>query len=262
MMIKLIVSDLDGTLMQKDHTVRLEDQEALRRAIDSGIIIAFASGRMYPEIRHVMEHVGLQVHAVSQNGAYVHTADTNLLRHDSFETGLIRELAVAAEDKPFFTVMCSPDTYVVTSHSDENDKVQQNLLAPLIVMPHALEALGGELMCCKITYLGHVEELLTFKQQLLSAHGDKIDAYIADVNCLDVMPRHVSKGAGLQALQAHLGITPEETLCIGDSFNDVSMFRTTPHSFAMSSSHADVLAHARHVVDSVADAIGWALRQG
>ncbi|MFD0679575.1 MULTISPECIES: HAD family hydrolase [unclassified Paenibacillus] len=261
-MIKLIVSDLDGTLMQKDHTVRIEDQEALRKAIESGIIITFASGRMYPEIRHVMDLIDLEVHAVSQNGAYVHTSGKNLIRHDSFETELIRQLAVAAQETPFYTVMCSPDTYVVTTHSAENEKVQQNLLAPLIVMPHALEALGSELMCCKITYLGDVEKLLTFKEQLLAVHGDKIDAYIADVNCLDVMPRHVSKGAGLQALQAHLGIRPEETICIGDSFNDVSMFRTTPHSFAMSSSHSDVKSQAAYVVNSVADAIDWALKAG
>ncbi|NOU92327.1 Cof-type HAD-IIB family hydrolase [Paenibacillus sp. LMG 31456] len=260
-MIKLIVSDLDGTLMQKDHTVRLEDQEALRKAFESGIIITFASGRMYPEIRHIMKLIGLDVHAVSQNGAYVHTSDKNLIRHDSFETELIRQLAVAAKETPFFTVMCSPDTYVVTSHSAENEKVQQNLLAPLIVMPNALEALGGELMCCKISYLGDIEQLLTFKQHLLSVHGDKIDAYISDVNCLDVMPRHISKGAGLKALQAQLGILPEETICIGDSFNDVSMFQSTPHSFAMSSSHSDIKAQAAYVVDRVADAVDWALKQ-
>ncbi|MDF2958638.1 MAG: cof family hydrolase, partial [Paenibacillus sp.] len=130
------------------------------------------------------------------------------------------------------------------------------------VMPHAMEALGGELMCCKITYLGEIEELLTFKQQLLSVYGDKIDAYIADVNCLDVMPRHVSKGAGLRALQEHLGITPEETICIGDSFNDVSMFKVTPHSFAMSTSHADVKAQAAYITDSVAGAVDWALKAG
>ncbi|TDG00697.1 HAD family hydrolase [Paenibacillus piri] len=259
-MIKLIVSDLDGTLLQKDHTVRKEDKEALQRAIGNGIVLSIASGRMYPEIRHVAELTELHAHAISQNGAYVHMSDSTLIRHDRFETELIRQLAVAAEGMPFFTVMCSPDTYVVASHSEENEKVQRNLLAPLIVRPDALEALGGDLLCCKISYLGNIEELLQFKERLLSAHGNKIDAYISDVNCMDVMPRHVSKGEGLKALQSQLGIQSEETVCIGDSFNDISMFNTTPHSFAMSASHDGVKAHAAHVTDSVADAVDWALK--
>jgi Cof subfamily protein (haloacid dehalogenase superfamily) len=258
-MIKLIVSDLDGTLMRRDHSVRKEDQEALQAAINNGMIVTFASGRMYPEIKHVMNKINLEVHAVSQNGAYIHTSDRKLIRHDRFETELIRKLAVAAKDTPFYTIMCSPDTYIVTTHHEQNEQVQKGLMAPIIVRTDALEALGGDLMCCKISYLGEVEGLLSFKQQLLEAHGDKIDAYISDVNCLDVMPRHVSKGAGLLALQEHLGVAPEETICIGDAFNDISMFRGTPHSFAMSTSHPDVKGHAAHVVNSVAEAINWAL---
>ncbi|OXM84260.1 HAD family hydrolase [Paenibacillus rigui] len=256
-MIKLIVSDLDGTLMQKGHQFRQEDRDALIEAMNQGIIVCFASGRMYPEIRHVMDELELKVHSVSQNGAYVHTLDGKLIQHDTFETGLIKQLAVAALDLPFITVMCSADSYIVTD--ERHRHIQANLLAPLLVNPHAVEALGSELMCGKITYLGDVNELLKLKQALLSTYGDHIDSYIADVDCLDVMPLHVSKGTGIRALQKHLGIAPEETLCIGDSFNDVSMFRDTPHSFAMAGAHPDVKAKAAYEVRSVAEAVAWAL---
>ncbi|WP_051620369.1 Cof-type HAD-IIB family hydrolase [Paenibacillus sp. UNC451MF] len=259
-MIKLIVSDLDGTLLQKGHHIHDRDRQAIYNALENGISVCFASGRMYPEIRHVMNELELEVPAVSQNGAYVHTAERKLIRQDTFETSLIKELAVVALDMPFVTVMCAPDHYVLTELNERNAHIQANLLAPVHVMPHAVEALGKELICGKITFLGDIEKLLILQKQLLSAYGGHIDAYVADVDCLDVMPRHISKGNGLRALQEHLGILPEETLCIGDSFNDVSMFATTPHSFAMANSHPDLRAKARYTANGVADAIEWALK--
>jgi Cof subfamily protein (haloacid dehalogenase superfamily) len=259
-MIKLIVSDLDGTLLQKGHHIKPQDREALKQAINSGIIVSIASGRMHPEVQHVVEELELPAHSISQNGAYVHTSVHELIQHDAFDTDLIRQLALAADGLPFYTVMCGPDYYVITEMNEGYAAIQLNLLAPLHVMPDAVEALGSELICCKISYIGPVEQLVLLQQQLLTLHGDKIDAYISDVDCLDVMPRHVSKGVSLEALQKYLGITADETICIGDSFNDISMFNVTPHSFAISTSHPDVRAKAAYTVDSVAGAVAWVLQ--
>ncbi|MEK3724818.1 HAD family hydrolase [Paenibacillus sp. FSL H8-0034] len=259
-MIKLIISDLDGTLLHNSRHIKPEDQAALHNALASGITVSFASGRMHPEIVHVSNRLGLSAHAVSQNGAFVHTKDHEIILQDIFETSLVRQLAQAAEGTSIYTLLNGPDYYVTTVMNEGYAAIEANLLAPLRVMPHAVEALGSELMCCKVSYQGEMEHLLAFKQELLSTHGDKIDAYISDVRCMDVMPRHVSKGAGIQTLLSYSGIRADETICIGDSFNDISMFGTIPNSFAMSTSHPEVQANAAYVVDSVAEAIAWALQ--
>ncbi|NHN31578.1 HAD family hydrolase [Paenibacillus agricola] len=259
-MIKLIVSDLDGTLLQKGHIVKPTDQEALAKASAAGIIVSIASGRMHPEILHIVKDLHIQAHAISQNGAYVHNSAHELIQQDVFETELIKQLATTAAELPFYTILCAPDHYVITEMNEGYAALEANLLAPLKVMPHAVQALGSELICSKLSYIGPIEELLKLQQQLISTYGDKIDPYISDVNCLDVMPRHISKGLALQALQAYLGVNPEETICIGDSFNDISMFHVTPNSFAIRTSHLDVQAEAAHVVDSVAEAIAWVLQ--
>jgi Cof subfamily protein (haloacid dehalogenase superfamily) len=260
-MIKLIVSDLDGTLLQKGHYIKPEDIKALKAAAENGLILSFASGRMYPEIRHVIDEIQLDAHAVSQNGAYIHTSAQELIRHDTFETELIRQLAVAADGMPLYTILAGPHSYVITELTEGHRKIEANLLAPMHVIPQAVEQLGSELMCCKISYIGPEPELLKLQQRLLALHGDKIDAYISDVDCLDVMPNQVSKGVGLTALQQYLGVSPDETICIGDSFNDIPMFQVTPNSFAISTSHTDVQAQAAHVVKNVAEAVAWVLER-
>lgn len=261
MMIKLIVSDLDGTLLHSHTTIRDEDREALHEARRQGLAVAFASGRMLPEIRDIMERMELNAHAISQNGAYVHTAEGQLIRHHVFDRELILSLAEAAADTPFVTVLAGPDRYIVKHLDEKAARLRQRLLAPLVEIEDLNDQLGKELLCGKISYMGDIAGLRRLREQLLEAYGDAIDAYISDSDCLDVMPRASSKGTGLIALLDDLDVKPEEVLCIGDAFNDISMFAVTPHSFAMASSHAEVQAHASHTVRFVSDAVRWAMGQ-
>ncbi|MBP1154591.1 MULTISPECIES: HAD family hydrolase [unclassified Paenibacillus] len=256
-MIRLIVSDLDGTLLHKHKAIRPEDRQALHEAKAEGITVAFASGRMRPEIISVMKDLGIAGHAISQNGAYVHTSDGNLIHQSAFERELIADLAQAASGTPFVTMIAAPDSYVVERWSERVEQLRSRLFAPLVEMKDLQHKLGRDLVCGKISYMGEVDELLQFQKVLKTKYGEAIDAYISDVDCMDVMPRHTSKGTGLLSLLEHLGMDREEAACFGDSFNDLSMFAVTPHSFAMAASHPDVQAKAAHTIQNVAEALEW-----
>lgn len=260
-MIKLIVSDLDGTLLHKHQTIRPEDREALHEAQRQGVTVAFASGRMQPEIEQVMKEMGLKLHTISQNGAYVHTSAGELIRHNAFERNLILSLTEAAAGMPFVTVLAGPDHYIVKEMDERASLLKKRLLAPLVEISDLHDRLGRELVCGKISYMGDAAELRKLGDGLLQTYGDDIDVYISDSDCLDVMPRISSKGAGLTTLLEYLRLKPEETLCIGDAFNDISMFKVTPHSFAMAASHPEVRQHASRTVSYVSDAVAWALGQ-
>lgn len=261
-MIKLIVSDLDGTLIHHHTSIRPEDLEALAAAEQAGIAISFASGRMYPEIDSVMKDINRRVHAISQNGAYVHTSEGTLISHHAFDRELILELAAAAEGTPFLTMLCSPDSYMVERMTDHAKLIGKRLMAPFHEIPDVRDRLGIELMCGKLSFFGEVAELHKLQHRLLEQYHGRIDAYIADIDCLDVMPLGVSKGTGLHALLARLGLQPDEVVCIGDSFNDLAMFAETPHSFAMASSHPEVQAKAAHTARHVEEVVDWVLQQG
>ncbi len=66
-------------------------------------------------------------------------------------------------------------------------------MAPLVEMNDLQEKLGRQLVCGKISFMGDVGELLQFQKVLKGKYGEAIDAYISDVDCMDVMPRHTSK---------------------------------------------------------------------
>ncbi len=89
-MIKLIVSDLDGTLLGFDKKIKEEDKRAIQLAIENGIDFAVASGRMDIEILEVLKEIEQKAHRVSQNGAYIYTKTDVSLHSAAFEPDIAR----------------------------------------------------------------------------------------------------------------------------------------------------------------------------
>ncbi|MFS0726923.1 HAD family hydrolase [Paenibacillus sp. 1P07SE] len=251
-MIKLLISDLDGTLLHDHSTIHDTDIEALKRAQDSGIAVAFASGRMYPEIQDVARSIGMEVHAVSQNGAYAHLADGTRIKADYFPRELQLDLIRHGRNTPYQMLLCAPEYYVIEEDTEHARRLEPRLKAPLKVIPDLTERLGHDLLSSKMSFFGEVDDLREYLPLIKEKFGDAIDAYIADIDCLDIMPSGISKGIGAQALLQELGLTVGEVVCIGDSFNDLPLFEITPNSYAIAASHPDVQAHAAYTTPSVA----------
>ncbi|WP_442049586.1 HAD family hydrolase [Paenibacillus sp. 2TAB19] len=258
MMIKLIVSDLDGTLLDHARQMNNRDREAVRTAVDEGFQLCIASGRMYSEIKIVMNDFNHRYHAVGQNGATVHSHDAELMASSVFEPEVSSRLLQATSGYKQFVnfVSCSDDSYYMKKRTDAVLPYEARIFTA--GTEHGdLEAdlKEDKLRCSKIAYFGEIDELYRLKAELNDQFAGKIETFISDKDCLDVMPLNVSKGIGLSVLISKLGLQPNEVACIGDSFNDLSMFALTEHSYAMSGSHVDIRNQASHIVDSVADAI-------
>ena len=61
-------------------------------------------------------------------------------------------------------------------------------------------------------------------------------------------------------LMDHLGLRPEEVACVGDSYNDLSLFQITKHSFAMKHGEKQVRDSANHTVESVSEVVDYILQ--
>ncbi len=258
-MIKLIVSDLDGTLLNHAKRVEKTDRAALAQAEKAGIAICLASGRMDRELQLVMEEAGGCYHRISQNGAYVYTRDAKLLAAKSFEPGVARELYRMAQPYDLVGLICVGQTIYIPRRTEASARIEARMFEPFCERADIVDAIGPGLVPCKLSFFGEMARLTRMQAEMNARFSGRIDTYVSDVDCLDVMPSAVSKGAGLEVLIAELGIRPEEVACVGDSFNDVSMFALTPHSFAMAHSHPDVKRAAARVVRSVAEAVDWVL---
>jgi Cof subfamily protein (haloacid dehalogenase superfamily) len=254
-MIKLIVSDLDGTLLNHAKKVNPRDREALSLAAAQGIELCLASGRMHIEMTQVMDEIGIAAHSVSQNGALIHLKEGRLLHSKLFDTELAAKLYDIAKPYDLVKLICSGEANYITHATQASDEIQARMFQKFIVSEHVQEAITQDLPVCKFSFFGGLELLLEVQRELNERVGDRLTMYLSDKDCLDIMPLGVSKGDALPILLDSIGLKADEIACIGDSFNDISMFGITPYSFAMHHGHSDVRKSAAHEVHSVADAL-------
>jgi hypothetical protein len=261
-MIKLIVSDLDGTLLDHSKQVQEREREALHRAAEQGIALCLASGRLHAEIRQVGQSIGLDPYIISANGAFVFADGGKLLHQEAFEHKLASEILALAEGFDIGVMACTGEDNVAPAENSIIARINRRLLRPMMVRPDLAAAIRERSVgLCKFSFFGEMAELKRLEQAVENTLGSRVTSYVTDTDCFDVMPPGVTKGAGLTVLLGELGLHPDEALGIGDSFNDVSVFETTPHSFAMSGSDPLVRGAAQYTAACVADAVEWALRR-
>ncbi|WP_336786136.1 HAD family hydrolase [Paenibacillus sp. MMO-177] len=254
-MIKLFVSDIDGTLMDRNKQIRKEDIDAIRLAHRQGVHICLASGRMHEEIKVVMELLGVPCYAVCQNGATIMDQGGAVIRASTFQADLALALQQLTAPSDLVTVICGSEGNYVARQTAETELVGTRFLTPLIERRQLIEDMANGMPVTKFSIYGEVPLLERMLETLDERFADRITASFSDPDGIDVMPGGVDKGAAVEALMQLLDIRREETACIGDSFNDLAMFRICSRSFAMSHSHDTVLTTATHRADTVGQAL-------
>jgi Cof subfamily protein (haloacid dehalogenase superfamily) len=263
-MIKFIVSDLDGTLLGHDKLVHPRERNAIRTAVQHGIGFCLASGRMHGEMRTIAEMAGIGQEAfiIAVNGAFVYGTGDRLLSEAAFDAGTAIEVLEAAAGLQVAAVGSNGDINLSLEKSETVAFVNRRLMTPITIVPDMIGAIrDGTLRLCKVSFFGDMAELRRLEAVVADRFAGRATWYVTDKDCFDVVPFGVTKGAGLTTLLRQLGIRPEETVCIGDSFNDVPMFGVTPHCFAMAGSDPLVRKSARHIAYNVAEAVEWALER-
>lgn len=270
MAIKLIVTDMDGTLFDDDHvTVPPRNIAALRRARERGIKLALASGRTWSILRDAAEQLGGVDYAILSNGAAIRDCATG---EHIYENGIPNPQAVALirglcrEDLPF-EVYCRGKNYLRTA---DTDRLEDALLSPgfaevylkrgVVLVPDLADALAGRPME-KINLFHAPSERREALREMALATGPVEISNALEGN-MEFNYGGVSKGAALAALAARLGFVPEEVMAFGDAGNDLTMLSWAGLSFAMANATQAAKAAAKRQTASNREAgVGQAVEK-
>lgn len=258
-MIRLFVSDLDHTLLNDSKGIEPTDLAALQQLHEAGIILAIASGRTDPEIQRVLSSLSLPYHRISQNGTFVRTQQGEILYSSSFPAETARQILhlSKASDSLLTFITIGETTYTPYLSEEARSYIQRMELPNIYENKQIIEQLTDESPPCKIAFIGEMDEILALQQTLKNQPSihQKTDSFISSPYCMDIVPKHISKGYGLQYLMKKLDIQSDEIATIGDSYNDIPMLELTPNSFAMTHAEPQVQEKAHFVVGSVAEAV-------
>lgn len=246
-MIKLIASDIDGTLVEDGQSsLNPEVLEVILKLRDRGIQFAAATGRQWASIESLFEPVKKKIFYISDNGGYIGCCGRNLYlntieRELAFE--LIRDIRSAGLD-----VMLSGADYVYldTSNADFYKWMTEDYHYKLKLVDDVLQV--DDEFIKVAAYKKHGIEAAT--KALQEKYGDRLKITISGEMWMDAMAAGVNKGAAIKLLQESLGIKPEETMVFGDQLNDIEMMNQAYYSFAIGNARPEVKQIARFQTDT------------
>ncbi len=271
-MIKLIASDMDGTLLDAHMSISTENTEAIRMANELGIEFMVATGRNAQEARAALDEAGIDCAMITLNGAQVFDRSGKSL------------FTVPIPSPQAMTVMDILDAngiyYEVATnqglYSESQPKRIESFASSIAThMPHltykmAIAMASANLELLHITYVDSIRELLlddtlevlkiicfhTEGPRILGPVGKEISnlgqlaVTSSGQNNLEVNHKNAQKGIAVAHVAHERGITLDEVMTIGDNFNDVSMLQTAGVSFAMGNAEIEVKDYAKYLTDT------------
>lgn len=248
-MIKLIASDIDGTLIQ-DSTPDLypEIEEEICRLTDQGILFVCASGRQYASIRKVFERVADRIIYIAENGAHIRWRDTDLglteMKREYAEEliGKLRKL------KDCEMIVSTPQGSLLETKDQEFlDLMKYGYHNEFRVVE---DILAQEVPILKVAVY-HKDSIRSLGESVLIPEWkDRLKCCVAGEEWVDFMDLSVDKGNALRTIQKHFGVTKEETMAFGDNTNDIGLMTAAGESYAVENARPEVKAAAKHVCPS------------
>ena len=244
-MIKLIACDMDGTLVCGDGQLPSDFSVLLKAMRESGIMFAVASGRPYKALYDIMSPYGSDIIYVSENGAYTKYKDKILLER-TLDRGIIDRFASYFNcPEHGFLASCGLKSYYI-SHNTPEFLDSLSSFKIKYSFTDDLSKVDDKIFQLTVFFPGGVHTVKDIP--LFHEFGNEYEFAITHTHWIDIYPKDINKGVGLDAVYRSLGIKPEEACVFGDFYNDIPMFLRAAHSYCMESAPADVKAYAKHII--------------
>ncbi len=244
--IRLMAVDMDGTLLNSNHEVSADFWALYDQLMAAGVCFVAASGRQRDSIRQKLAPVASRLTVIAENGALGVHAGSTFVKTVLPKGAQARILAKIAGHNDIFPVLCTPDQAFVRADQVDFRRTMSEYYSSHTTVDQ-LESVDAEVM--KVA-LYHPIDSETFIYPLVCDLAPELVVKVSGKNWVDISHPDANKGFALERLQSHLGITPAQTLAIGDYNNDLEMLARADFSFAMANAHPRVQDAAKYRTSS------------
>ncbi|MFD1706052.1 Cof-type HAD-IIB family hydrolase [Siminovitchia sediminis] len=280
-LIKCIATDMDGTLLNASQEVSEENKLAIREARKQGIDFLVATGRSYHDLRYVLEKVDILCPAICLNGAEIRDEQGNI----EFGIGLDEETAsqvarILDHADIYYELYTSNGTYttnyekgvqaVMDIYRTANpsieiaplrERVEKRFKKRLIKVVDHLDGIFGAGDIVTYKFFGFSKDAALLNEMNIRFEQIKgITVTASGRQNIEITHAQAKKGNALKRYTEKRGIPLEQTMAIGDNYNDLSMLRLVGHSVAMGNAEKEIKDSCRYITglntkDGVAEII-------
>ncbi|GAA0086331.1 Cof-type HAD-IIB family hydrolase [Clostridium sp. CTA-7] len=270
-MIKLIASDMDGTLLNNDHDIDKETVEAIRKAEEAGIIFTISTGRDYESVKELLDKHNIKAQCVLLNGAEYRDENGNILDVINIREENAKKIIEILNKNKLSARIFTNNGVFTTSTKEE--AFQEIVFRTMILNPALTEDEAREMAQNQgfLTCLQYIDDINKFFEsgvevrKFVAFHKDielidKIKKAMAEIEGLEISSSfrdnieitdiNAQKGIILEKVAKKMSIAIGDVMIIGDSFNDYSMFEIFKETVAMKNAIVEVKAIAKYITDS------------
>lgn len=258
--IRLVVCDMDGTLLDESGRVPDSFWPLLERMRAEGVVFVPASGRQRATLERLFPGE-LSASCIAENGNLVvhggETVSTTTVPEAAAREVIGAVRANAAEFDLGLVLCGARQAYVERSDRAFLDEVEKYYAKYSVV--DDLDAVSDDLLKLAVFDFHGAERAA---REIFDAFGEEQQVVVSGEHWIDIMRNGVDKGRGVEALQRALGVAPAQTAAFGDYLNDREMLAKAGWSFAMANAHPVIREEARYLAPSNAeDGVGRVLRR-
>ncbi|WP_413998156.1 Cof-type HAD-IIB family hydrolase [Flavobacterium sp. W1B] len=254
--IKVIISDLDGTLLNSNHTISEYTKTIFQELHNQNYLIIVATGRHHLDAMSIVETLGCPVYLVTSNGARIHSPENELLFSVDIDGELVKAIFDLEIDSEITSVLFKEHIWQTNKNNDKlNSFNKDSKYLPEIVDFDSLE----DFSAIKIffTHDNH-QKLVDLKEQILEKHPANFNHAFSLPFCLEFMDKDVDKSVAIAKILEKECFNFEQAMSFGDGFNDENMLKSTGKALIMgnaSQSLMDKLPHLETILSNENDGV-------
>ncbi|MET3698400.1 hypothetical protein SAMN05877753_10941 [Bacillus oleivorans] len=245
---KILFLDIDGTILQPDHTYSESTRDAISQIKKQGIDVFIATGRPLHEINELAHELNIDSF-IGYNGAYAVYKNKKILEEPMEAKHIKRFLEIAkAYDHEMVMYTSQKNYYTALDHPlvqnfNKLFDLTQNALFTNTVINQILGMTVMNVTASSQVPLYELDENIRLSQ----VHAEGAE------HAYDIIRTNVNKGVAVKKVLDFLNIPKEQSIAFGDGMNDKEMMECVGEGFAMGNAHPDLFQYAKHITTSVTD---------
>lgn len=248
---KMIVLDLDDTLLKNDGTISRKTKKTPKKAQEDGVKVVLASGRPTFAIESVANALELEKYGgyiISYNGARIIECKS---RKELYAANITREevqelYQMSQENEAYIQTYIGDN--IIASQSNKFTDIEKQITGMEIIIPDDFSSYVQQEVV-KVIVLQEPERLKELEKQWKPLVENKLYMTISKPFFLEFMNLEVDKGKSILRLGKMLGIDAEEIIAIGDSYNDITMIQAAGLGVAMGNAVETVKEIANYITE-------------
>lgn len=235
-MYNLIVTDLDGTLLNTNHKPSQNTIEILKKLKDKNVDIIIATGRAYNDALRIKEIIGIDMPMISLNGAVICDIDGNIIKDYRLDKEYIDKIYSVnykkyADDIVINTVV--DDKWYVSDHVKDDNLIKEWCEKDYYYEYEKIENLK-KLSISKIYYTSkNHDSLLKLENEIYNILGDSVNYAFTMPFCLEIFPKEATKEKALKELSKIYSYDLSKSIGFGDGFNDKEFLMAVKKGYIM-----------------------------